>query len=101
MMPGIKGTPILSELGQIQHKCSDICDKLSEELKSNTKGLGLLLHITADPSFGQQLVFVNFAETASKYNGVFICHPGDCFSITDLILLYFSLLQPSFEIHTW
>lgn len=52
MIPGIKGTPILSELGQIQHKCSDICncDRLFEEPKSNTKSPGLLLHITAHPS---------------------------------------------------
>lgn len=39
MIPGIKATPIIRELGQIQHKCSDICncDRLSEELKSKVK----------------------------------------------------------------
>lgn len=70
MIPGIKGTPILSELGRIQHKCSDICncDSLFGELKSNTKRLGLLLHIPAHPSL-DKLVFVNCAMTASSTMG--------------------------------
>lgn len=52
MISGIKGTPTVSELGQILHKCSDICncDRLFEEFTSNTKGPGLLLHNTAHPS---------------------------------------------------
>lgn len=56
----MKETPIISELGQIQHKCSDICncDRLLEEPKSNTQGLGLLLHIAARPSLDQGFLWL-------------------------------------------
>lgn len=67
----MKETPIISELSQIQRKCSDICncDRLFDEPKSNTKGPGLLLHIAAHPSWDGGflgLLPVNFAQTGSK-----------------------------------
>lgn len=67
----MKETPTISELGQIQHKCSDICncDRLFEEPKSNAKGPELLLHLAVRPSRDQGFLWllpVNFAETGSK-----------------------------------
>lgn len=98
----MKETPIINELGQIQHKCSDICncDRLLEEPKSNTQGPGLLLHIAARPSLDQGFLWLlpaNLAEAGSKYIGVSPCQPSDCFSIPNSILLYFLPSQPSFE----
>lgn len=66
-IPGTKEPPILSALGQIQHKCSDQCnyDRSFEETKSNTKGLGLLVHTAAPSSWDQGLLWllpVNFAK---------------------------------------
>lgn len=67
----MKETPIITELGRIQHKCSDIsyCDRLFEKPKSNSKGPGLLLHTAAHPSWDQGFLWllpVNFAKTGSK-----------------------------------
>jgi len=64
-------TPIISELGQIQHKRSNTCncDRLFEEPQSNIKGPGWLLHTAARPSQDQGFLWllpVNFAETSSK-----------------------------------
>lgn len=85
-----------------QHKCSDQCncDRSFEEAQSNTKGLGLLVHTAARSSWDQGLLWllpVNFAKTGSVCVCVFRCQPGDCFSIPNSILLYFSWSLPSFE----
>lgn len=102
MISGIKRSPTVSEFDQIQHKCSDIChcDRLFEELTSNTKGPGLLLHITAHPSrtaVGACELCRDSQQSAMRCLYVSLV---TVLSITNLILLYFSLLQPSFENNT-
>lgn len=67
----MKETLIISELSQIRHKCSDICncDRLFDKPKSNAKGPELLLHIAARPSWDWGFLWllpVNFAQTGSK-----------------------------------